>query len=339
MIRVVVRRVVRLLVTVWGAVTLVFFASRLIPTDPARIISGVQADEATIAAVRVDYGLDQPLLVQYATHLSNILRGDFGRSIMSGRRVNEELAVRLGATIELVLTAIAVSVVIAVPAALLASRKPQGAVARVFGVVSFAATAMPAFLVGVLLLYVFYSRLGIAPPPLGRLPQEFSGFEPISGLLVLDGLLRGRPEVSIAALKQLALPTTAVMVSLLPQLYRVIRAHTDRALALPATRAARRAGVRRLRIWGIYVLSPAVAPAVALLAGSFGYLLGGAVVVEVMFSWNGIGSWAVSAVSNGDYNVVQAVVLVIAVSYVTAYSVADGVVGLVDPRTRGERHA
>jgi peptide/nickel transport system permease protein len=333
------RRAGRLLVTVWGAVTLVFFASRLVPTEPARIIAGPGADEATVAAVRAEYGLDAPLLVQYGDYLGDILRGDFGRSTMSGRPVGAELAARFAATVELVGAAVAVAVAIAVPAALRATRRPRGPVARTVSLVTFAGTAVPAFLVAVLLLYLFYTRLGIAPPPLGRLPREAGGFEPITGLYVLDGLLAGRPAVSAAAGARLVLPAVSLAASLLPQLLRVIRAQTDRALALPATRAARRAGVRGPRLWLVYVLSPAASPTVALIAASFGYLLGGAVVVEVMFSWNGIGSWAVQAVSNGDYNVVQAVVLVVAAAYAAAYLAADLIARLVDPRTRGVRHA
>jgi peptide/nickel transport system permease protein len=246
--------------------------------------------------------------------------------------------VRLAATAELVLAAVAAAVLLAVPLALLATRRPRGPIAGAAGLATYAGTAVPAFLVAVVLLYVLYTRLGVAPPPLGRLPRAVSGFEPVTGFLVLDGLLRGRPAVSASALGHLMLPTLSLAASLLPQLLRVIRAHTTRALAMPATRAARRAGVGGARLWGVYVLLPAVSPTVALLAASFGYLLGGAVVVEVMFSWNGLGSWAVSAVSNGDYNVVQGVVVVVAAAYAGAYLLADVIARVVDPRTREAHH-
>lgn len=333
------RQAGRLALTVWGAVTLVFFASRVVPTDPARIVAGAQADEAAIAAVRVEYGLDQPPLEQYVGYVLRLLQGDLGRSIMSGREVATELAYRLAATVELVLSGVLLAVAVALPVALSATRRPGGVVARASGVASVTGAAVPAFLVAVLLLYIFYTRLGVAPPPLGRLPRDISSFEPMTGLLVLDGLLRGRPEVSAAALSYLALPAVSLAVSLLPQLLRVIRGQTEVALALGASRAARRAGVGGIRFWGVYILLPAVVPTVALLAGSFGYLLGGAVVVEVMFSWNGIGSWVVAAVSNGDYNVVQSVVLVVSAAYATAYLLADMVAKVVDPRTRGVTHA
>lgn len=333
------RRIARLLLTVWGAVTLVFFASRLVPADPAAIIAGPQAEEATVAAVRKEYGLDKPLPIQYTIYLRRVVAGDFGRSTMSGRPVGPELAVRFAATLELVLFGVAVAVVVAVPLALRATRRPRGPAARVAEGLTFAGTALPSFLVAVLLLYLFYSRLGIAPAPLGRLPRIYGAFEPRTGFLVLDGLLQGRPAVSAAALGRLLLPGVSLAASLLPQLLRVLRGNTERALALRATRAARRSGVRGLRLWTVYVLSPAVSPTLALLAASLGYLLGGAVVVEVMFSWNGLGSWAVTAVANGDYNVVQGVVLVVATAYATGYLLADALSYLVDPRTRGVRHA
>lgn len=336
---VILRRIARLVFTVWGAVTLVFFASRLVPADPAAIIAGPAADEAAVDAVRATYGLDEPLLVQYGGYLGRLLRGDFGRSTMSGREVAPELAARFAATLELVLFAVAVAIIAAVPLALRATRRPGGVAARLSGALTFAGTALPAFLVGVALLYLFYTRLGLAPAPLGRFPQSSGSIEPVTGLLVLDGLLRGRPAVSAAALGHLLLPGLSLAASLLPQLVRVLRANTEQALLLPATQAARRAGVSGLRLWGIYVLSPAVSPALALLAASAGYLLGGAVVVEVMFSWNGLGSWAVAAVSSGDYNVVQGVVVAVSAAYALAYLLADVLSRIVDPRTRGVRHA
>jgi len=257
---------------------------------------------------------------------------------MSGRSVGTELPPRLAATVELALSAGVLAILVAIPAALLATRRPRGVASRLFEVGSFAGTAMPAFLVAVVLLYLFYTRLGVAPPPLGRLPRDLSTFEPVTGLLVLDGLLRGRPEVSAGALAHMTLPAVSLAISLLPQLLRVIRAHTERALLLGATQAVRRAGLGGVRFWGTYVLLPAVVPTVALLAGSFGYLLGDAVVVEVIFGWNGIGSWVVLAVSNGDYNVVQTVVLVVAAGYSMAYMAADVVARAVDPRMRESQH-
>jgi peptide/nickel transport system permease protein len=161
----------------------------------------------------------------------------------------------------------------------------------------------------------------------------------VTGLLVLDGLLRGRPDVIISAISHLILPTLAIGFSLFPQLLRVIKETGRRAMNNPAARAARRAGVRGLRYWVLYIFSLTAVPVLSLIAGTFGYLIGGVVVVEVIFSWNGLGTFVVNAVGTGDYNSIQGVVLIASAVYAIAYFLSDIFSWIIDPRILEATHA
>jgi peptide/nickel transport system permease protein len=330
-------RLLQLLVTVWGAVTVVFFASRLIPADPARILAGPGANEAAVEAVEERYGLDKPLHLQYARYLGNLLRGDLGRSVMSGREVAGELGRRAPASVELVGAAVGLTLIVSLVLALPAARRPGGLFDRFSDTLVYITTALPPFLIGVILLFLFYTLLRIAPAPLGRI-SPLIDFETRTGFLVLDGILAGRFDVVRSALAHLLLPTAALSFSLLPQMTRVIKENARRALGHPATRAAVKAGIRGRVFWGRYVVSMTAVPVINLAAGSFGYLIGGAVIVEAVFGWNGLGSYLVNAVNAGDYPVIQGTVLIASSVYAAVYFTSDIASWLIDPRILEERY-
>jgi peptide/nickel transport system permease protein len=319
------------LFTVWGAVTIVFFASRLIPVDPARILAGSTADEASIESIRAEYGLDKPLYTQYFRYMGDLIRGDLGRSTSSGREVASELKARAPASIELILSAVLFSLIGSGVLSLASLKRPGKAIDRISNGIIFTGTALPPFLIGVLLLFLFYTLVHIAPPPLGRLAADID-FSQLTGLLVLDGLVKGRLDVLISAVSHLLLPTIAIGFSLFPQLLRVIKETGRRAIENPAARAAWMAGVRGIRYWVRYIFSLTAVPVLSLIAGSFGYLIGGVVVIEVIFSWNGLGTFVVNAVAVSDYNVIQGVVLIASAVYAIAYFISDVLSWLIDPR-------
>jgi len=330
-------RVLQLIFTLWAALTLVFFASRLLPSDPARLLAGPAAGEETVEALRDKFDLNEPVLIQYRRYLGRLLSGDLGRSTNSGRAVSAELVSRLPASIELILSSVVLSFILSAGLSLAAVRRPGGAADRLSEVLIFIGTALPPFMIGVILLFVFYSLLQIAPPPLGRLERQLA-FTPVTGLLVFDALMRGRADAALSAAAHLALPSLTLGFSLFPQLLKVIKSGASRALSHPAVKAARAAGVGGLRFWLGYVFSLTAVPAVTLAAGSFGYLLGGAVIVEEIFGWNGLGSLAVYAVQTGDYNVIQGIVLISALVYGLAYLISDLLSWKIDPRILEPHH-
>ena len=330
-------RILQLIFTVWAAITLVFFASRLLPADPARLLAGPSAGEETVGALRATLGLDEPAACQYRRYLTRLLAGDLGLSANSGRSVSAELAGRIPASLELILTAVAFSFILSAGLSLAAVRRPRGIADRLSDGLIFVGTALPPFMIGVILLFVFYTVLQIAPPPLGRLDRQLS-FTPVTGLLVFDGLITGRADAALSAAARLVLPSVTLGFSLFPQLLQVTKSGAARALSHPAVKAAESAGIGGPRFWLRYVFSLTAVPAVTLAAGSFGYLIGGAVIVEEIFGWNGLGSLAVHAVVTGDYNVIQGIVLISSVIYGLSYLISDLISWKIDPRILEEQH-
>lgn len=325
---------VRLLVIVWGAVTIVFFVGRVLPGDPAVLLSGPSAGPERIEAARATLGLDRPLSLQYWDYVGGLLQGDLGRSLLTGRDVAADLAVRLPASVELVTAALGLACIAAFTLAVLAASRPGGLWDRFGDAIAMLGTAVPTFFLGVLLILIFYVLLPVAPPPFGRIAVSVSAPAPVSGMLVVDSLLARRWDSLGSALHHLILPAGALALSIFPQLFRVFRTHLQASLRSDAWAAVRQAGLAPWLAWRRYVLPPVLAPALTLLAASYGYLIGGTVLVEHIYGWNGLGSYAVAAIAAGDYQVVQGVVLVSALAYALAYLAVDMVTPMVDPRLR-----
>lgn len=335
-----VRRLVQLLLVTWGAVTIVFFVGRVLPVEPALVHSGPNATPEMVAATRERLGLDQPLAIQYVSYIKQLVQGDLGKSLLTGRDVAVDLQTRLPASLELIAVALTLAGGAALLLAMAAAARPKGVVARLADAIAFTGTALPTILLGVLLLYVFYLVLPWAPPPFGRLGLMIAEPPRVTGLLLLDSVLAGRWDAFRSAAHHLALPAATLALSIFPQLFRVLRQHLAAGLRSDALVAVRLAGVKPYVMWRHYVLPLAVAPGLTMLAASFGYLVGGTVLVEHIYSWNGIGSYVVQAIEAGDYNGVQGVVIVSALAYGIAFFVADFFAMRVDPRwgREDERH-
>lgn len=326
------RRLVQLLLVTWGAVTIVFFVGRVLPVEPALVHSGPNATPEMVAATRERLGLDQPLAVQYARYLKQLLHGDLGKSLLTGRDVVVDLKARLPASLELIAVSLTLAGGAALALAMAATARPNGIAARFGDAVAFTGTALPTILLGVLLLYVFYLVLPWAPPPLGRLGLRIAEPPRVTGLLLLDSALAGRWDAFRSAAHHLMLPSVTLALSIFPQLFRVLRENLAASWRSDAIVAARLAGVKPYVLWRHYVLPLAVGPGLTMLAASFGYLVGGTVLVEHIYSWNGLGSYAVQAIEAGDYNGVQGVVLISALAYSLSYFFADLIAMRVDPR-------
>lgn len=330
-------RALQLIFTVWGTVTLVFFASRLIPADPAVILAGPAAGVETVEALRENFDLNEPVVTQYSRYLIRLLSGDLGQSTNSRQAVSRELISRIPASIELILTAVLFSFILSAVLSLMAVRKPGGLADCFSDALIFVGTAVPPFMIGIILLFVFYTIFQIAPPPLGRLSRRII-FTQHTGLFVFDGLISRRPDVVLSAASHLVLPSITLGFSLFPQLLKLIKAGAGRAITHPAVKASRAAGISGLRFWFRYVFSLTAVPAITLAAGSFGYLICGSIIVEEIFGWNGLGALAVHAVITGDYNLIQGIVLISSAVYGLAYFIGDLLAWKIDPRMLEEYH-
>lgn len=315
-----------------GVVVISFLLTRALPGDPAAYFAGAAADEASIEEVRVALGLDKPLFQQFFIYVGDLLQGDLGRSIASGQPVATDLVKRLPASLELTLTALLVSCGIAVPLGILAATRPGSWIDHLCRVVVTAGVSLPTFFTGILLIYVFYYLLGIAPSPLGRL--DFIYLEPdrVTGFYLIDAVVAGDWKTWFGALKQLVLPAVTLALFTLAPIARMTRAAMLTALSSDFIRTAKAAGLTNRKVLYGYALRNALLPVITTLGMVFSFALGANVLVEKVFAWPGIGSYAVEALVVSDYAAVQGFVLVMALLFVFLNLIIDLAYAAIDPR-------
>lgn len=315
-----------------GVVVISFILTRALPGDPAVYFAGAMADEASIQQVREALGLDKPLVTQFFLYVGDLLQGDLGRSISTGQPVLTDLAMRLPASLELTLSALVLSCVIAIPLGVLAAVRQGSWVDHLCRVLVTAGVSLPTFFTGILLVYIFYYLLGWAPSPLGRLDFIYLDPPRVTGFHLIDTLLIGDLETFGAALRQLALPTITLALFTLAPIARMTRAAMLQALSSDYIRTARAAGLSRRKVLFGYGLRNALLPVVTTLGMVFSFVLGANVLVEKVFAWPGIGSYAVEALVASDYAAVQGFVLAMALLFVTLNLIIDLSYALIDPR-------
>ncbi len=325
-------RVAQSIPVVIGVVIISFLLTRALPGDPAVYFAGVAADTASIEQTRVAMGLDKPLLQQFFIYVGDLSRGDLGQSLSSGRPVAADLAKRLPASLELTLSALILAILIAVPLGVLAATRPGTWVDHLCRVVVTAGVSLPTFFTGILLIYIFYYVLGIAPSPLGRLDFVYLDPDHFTGFYLIDAALMGDWETWRGAAKQLILPATTLALFTLAPIARMTRAAMLTALSSDFIRTARAAGLSNRTILYCYAFRNALLPVVTTLGMVFSFALGANVLVEKVFAWPGIGSYAVEALVVSDYAAVQGFVLAMALLFVALNLVIDLLYTAIDPR-------
>ena len=325
-------RVAQSIPVVIGVVVISFLLTRALPGDPAVYFAGVAADADSIEETREALGLDKPLAQQFIVYVGNLLQGDLGQSLSSGRPVAEDLANRLPASLELTLTALLLAIVIAVPLGVLAATRPGTWVDHLCRVVVTAGVSLPTFFTGILLIYIFYYLLGIAPSPLGRLDFIYLDPDHVTGFYLIDAALMGDWETWRGAAKQLILPSTTLALFTLAPIARMTRASMLSALSSDYIRTARAAGLSTPVVLYRYAFRNALLPVVTTLGMVFSFALGANVLVEKVFAWPGIGSYAVEALVVSDYAAVQGFVLAMALLFVALNLVIDLLYTVIDPR-------
>lgn len=328
----VVARITQAIPVILGVVVVSFVLTRALPGDPAVYFAGPAADEASIAEIRNALGLDRSLPEQFLIYATDIVRGDFGNSLSTGQPVLSDLANRLPASLELTLTALLMSCAIAIPLGVLAATRPGSPADHLCRVLVTAGVSLPTFFTGIVLIYVFYYLLGIAPSPLGRL--DFIYIEPdhVTGFYLIDAAIAGDWETWIGAFKQLILPAITLALFTLAPLARMTRAAMLSALSSDYIRTARAAGLTDSTVLFIYAFRNAMLPVITTLGMVFSFTLGANVLVEKVFAWPGIGSYAVDALVVSDYAAVQGFVLAMALLFVTLNLIIDLTYTLIDPR-------
>ena len=319
-----------------GVVIVTFLLARALPGDPAAYFAGPAATKEAIEQVRAKLGLDRPLPVQFVRYVSDLARGDLGVSLTTGQPVALEIRTRLPASAELTLLGLIVAVSVAVPLGILAATRPGSILDHACRVLATAGVSLPVFFTGLILVYVFYYLFGLAPAPLGRLGVFFSSPLQVTGFYLIDSALAGDWEVWRASLQQLVLPALTLGLFALAPIARITRASMLAVLASDFVRTARASGLSPFTVIITYAFRNAMLPVVTTLGMVFSFLLGANVLVEKVFAWPGIGSYAVEALVASDFAPVQGFVLTMAALYVVLNLTIDVVYGLIDPRVRIE---
>jgi dipeptide transport system permease protein len=336
MLMMILKRMMMAVPSLIGVVIVTFLLTRALPGDPAAYFAGPAATTEAIQQIRVKLGLDKPLYIQFVRYVEDLARGDLGNSLTTGQPVGQEIKTRLPASAELTLLGLIVSVVIAVPLGILAATRPNSLIDHSCRVIATAGVSLPVFFTGLILIYVFYYHLGWAPPPLGRLDIFFSPPPHVTGFYLIDSLIAGDGEVFVAALKQLILPALTLAIFSLAPIARMTRASMLAVLSSDFVRTARASGLTPFTVVITYAFRNAMLPVITTLGMVFSFLLGANVLVEKVFAWPGIGSFAVEALIASDFAPLQGFVLTMAVMYVALNLLIDILYGVIDPRMRVE---
>lgn len=328
------RRTLTTLVTLFGIVTVVFFLMRVLPGDAAVLRAGPYADAKRLAEVRAQYGLDRPLLQQYGTYLAGVVHGDLGTSTVSSGSVTYELMGRMPASLEIGVYAVLLACLVGIPVGVLAASREGGRTDRIVRLVAATGSAMALFWLGLLLIYFLFYRLGWFPGPVGRLPTGVDPPPTVTGMYTVDALLEGRPDVAWQAARALMLPVLTLVIVLVAPILKMVRGSMIEVLATDYVRTARAMGLPRREVLFRDGLRNAMLPVITAIGIVFGYMLGGNIIVETLFSWPGVGRYADQAIKNHDLDALQGFVIFVGVLYVLLNVVIDICYGLLDPRIR-----
>jgi peptide/nickel transport system permease protein len=332
MIKVIARRLLGALPNLVGVIVITFLLTRALPGDPAAYFAGGAATQQAVEQVRQQLGLDKPLLTQFFLYVGDLARGELGTSLTTGQPVLQELIARLPASIEMVLLALLLACAIALPLGVLAATRPGSWIDQLCRVVTTAGVSLPTFFTGLVLSYVFYFLLGWAPSPLGRLDPMWSPPTQVTGLYLIDAALMGDASLWWACFKQLILPTITMALFVLAPIARMTRASMLSVLGSDFIRTARASGLSSTTVLVKYALRNALLPVVTTLGMVFGFMLGSSVVIEKVFGWPGVGSYAIDALTASDYAPIQGFVLSMGVLFVLLNLVIDLLYTLIDPR-------
>jgi len=328
-----IRRLALLLLVLLGLSGLTFALSHLVPTDPARAALGFDAAPDMVQQYRREMGLDRPLPVQYALYLRNLLRGDLGVSIMTRRSVVEDLGKFLPPTVELTLVSLLLSVTVGGALGVLAAVRRGGPVDVLATAGPVAQLSVPVFVMGLLLLLVFYRWLGWLPYG-GRLGSSMVPPPTITGLYTVDSLLRFDFLTFRDAVAHLILPAVALSNLTLAEMTRITRSAVLDVLGQDYVRTARSKGLAERAVIWRHVMKNAAIPVLTVMGLRVGFLMGGAVITETIFAWPGIGRYAWEGARNVDLNVVMGVTLVLALAYTLINLLVDVLYSVLDPRVR-----
>jgi peptide/nickel transport system permease protein len=332
MLRFVVRRLMLLVPILIGLSILVFVWIRALPGGPAQALLGERATAQSIQEIEEQYGLDEPVHIQYWTYLKTVGTGDFGTSVTTRRPVVDELEQRFPATMELAVVAMMFAVGFGVPLGFIAAKRYGLWVDHASLVISLLGISIPVFFLAILLKYVFAVKLGLLPT-VGRISATIDIEHP-TNFYVLDAILAGDPEALWDVLKHMILPAIALGSIPLAIIARITRASVLDVQNEDYVRTARAKGLAPRIVDFRHVFRNALLPITTIIGLQVGLLLSGAVLTETVFAWPGMGTWLVEAIKARNYPVLQGGILFVAFIFVIVNLIVDVLYGFINPRIR-----
>ncbi|MGH1440589.1 MAG: ABC transporter permease [Cellvibrionaceae bacterium] len=317
---------------IFGVVVISFLLTRALPGDPAVYFAGAMADEQSIQQTREKLGLDKSIFHQFIAYVGRLLEGDLGMSLNTGQTVVFELSSRLPASLELTLIGLTLSILVAVPLGILAAMRPNSWVDHLCRLLVTAGVSMPIFFTGLFLVFIFYYLLQVAPSPIGRLDFIFLPPPHVTGFYVIDSAIAGDWDLFRASLHQIMLPAITLGIFALAPIARMTRGAMLVSLGSEYVKAATANGLPKNKVIMTYAFKNALLPLLTTLGMVFSFLLGANVLVEKVFSWPGIGSFAIEALVASDYAAVQGFVLTMALLFIAINLIIDLIYTLIDPR-------
>ena len=329
------KRLVYLVVMLFGVATLVFILTKMIPGDPtvANLSQRALNDPEIVAAYRAKYGLDQPLPVQYILYMKNLLQFDLGTSMRTNKPVLSELARCYPATIELALFAIVIAAILGVLFGIISAIRRNSILDQTVRAISVTGVSIPSFWFALLVLYFFYYKLKLLPGP-GRLSNAFTAPATVTGMYVIDSLLEGNIPKALDAVSHLILPGTVLAAFTMGLITRTARSNLLDVMSTDYIRTAKAKGLSRPGLIIRHALGNALIPVLVAVGLGLGNLLGGMVLVETIFNWPGVGQFAYESVLSVDFPSIIGVALLIALNYMVINTVVDILYGIIDPRVR-----
>ncbi len=331
LVRLLVRRLLFLVLVLFGLSLITFTLSHLVPANPARLIAGPRASAATVEKIRKQQGYDKPVMVQYVRYVKGVVRLDFGDSTATRRPVKDDLRRYLPATLELGLSAFVLSTVVGVPLGVISAVKRNSWIDHISRFVSISGLALPVFWLALMAQFLFFGKLQWLPDG-ERLPAGSDPPRTITTLYTLDALLTANWAVLKEAVTHLLMPVGVLAYGSLAVVTRMVRGGMLEVLNQDYIRTARAKGLENRPVVVRHALKNALLPTVTSLGLQVGLLLSGAFLVEIVFSWPGIGRYAVNAIEKVDYNAIMATTLIVAFVFVLMNMIVDVLYLFLDPR-------
>jgi len=328
------RRLVIIIPTLLGATLVMFVLTTLIPGDPALMRLGNFATAEQLQSLREEMGLTRPSYERYMLYLGGLLRGDMGRSWRTGNLVLDDLQVRLPMSLELGVCSMLLAIAIGIPAGVSGAASKDSVIdygGKAYGILG---VAMPLFWGGLVLVYVFYFKLGIAPAPTGRIDMLVSPPTHLTGSYLLDSVFTGDLEAFMSSAAHLVLPVITLAFVTGASIARMTYTSMRKVLASQFILVSHAYGVSPRSIVYKFALKNALMPVVTLIGLQVGFLIGGVVLVEVVFSLPGIGRYAVESLLVNDFAPVQGFVLLVLVVYLVVNLLVDLLYSVLNPQVR-----